>query len=373
MMDMQRNRNCTIWGLQYMRGIAALMVVLFHLKERLPDNIAPIFNNGRGGVDIFFIISGFIIYFITQNSSELNPKKFIIKRAFRIFPLYWFIFLLSTFLFFTKFDLASVIRGFFLFHHNYQAPAPGFGFSMVGVAWTLTYEIYFYAIFLICSLLSNRFRGEVASVVLLTLPVALQYHFNGEFSLSSSVSVNAHGNGLFSQALHIVSNTMIYEFVLGIILCKAYLYLQKSTIPVIAWRTLFWISITLSVAIFCNDVGLWFGIYKPYAGNISNVLGYGGFIFMAIPFALMFLFYELSAFKKTIHPLMLLGNISFSLYLCHWFVNRLFTDYMPGFNGTNSFFVILVLSFLMAYVCHILIEKPGVKLIRRKHSGPALS
>lgn len=372
-MERQRSKNGTILGLQYMRGIAALMVVLFHLKERLPDNIAPFFNNGRGGVDIFFIISGFIIYFITQNSSELNPKTFIIKRAFRIFPLYWFVFLISTFLFFTKFDFTSVVRGFFLFHNNYQAPAPGFGFSIVGVAWTLTYEIYFYAIFLICSLLSNRFRGEITSFVLLILPVALQFHFNGDFSLSSSVSVNVHGNGLFSQALHIVSSTMIYEFVLGIILCKAYLRLEKATIPVMVWRTLFAMSTTLSVAIFYNDVGLWFGIYKPYNGNISNALGCGGFIFMAIPFALMFLFFELSKFKKTIPPLMFLGNISFSLYLCHWFVNRLFTDYMPDFNSMNSFFVVIILSFLMAYACHILIEKPGVKLIRRTDHGPALS
>lgn len=107
-MDKHNSKKNTIYGLQYMRGIAALMVVLFHLKERLPSNIVPYLENGRGGVDIFFIISGFIIYFITQNDKELAPKTFLIKRAFRILPLYWFIFFASVFLFFLTMILNSL-------------------------------------------------------------------------------------------------------------------------------------------------------------------------------------------------------------------------------------------------------------------------
>lgn len=350
-----------------------MMVVLFHLKERLPSNIVPFLENGRGGVDIFFIISGFIIYFITQNDKELDPKTFLIKRAFRILPLYWFIFFASAFLFFFNYDFKFIARGFFLLHRNYQAPSPEFDISIIGVAWTLTYEFYFYAIFLLCSLLSRKYRGMLTSLTLLSLPVILQIYFNGKFSLSSTASAQVPGNGFISQFLHILSNTMIYEFVLGIAFCKLYFYLRDKTTPIIVWRSLFLLATALSFSIFFHDVKLWFGIHGRHVGNISNAFGFSGFMYMAVPFALMFIFYELSNFKKTLSPLMLLGNISYSLYLCHWFVNRLFTDYMPGFTGTNSFFVIIILSFFMAYVCHIFIEKPAVKLIRRTNHGPALS
>ncbi|MCM7784376.1 acyltransferase [Enterobacter ludwigii] len=372
-MEKQQSENGTIYGLQYMRGIAALMVVLFHLKERLPPHIAPFLDNGRGGVDIFFIISGFIIYFITQNSDELNPKTFFEKRAYRILPLYWFIFIISTPLFFESLDFNSIARGFFLMHRDYQSPSPEFNISVVGVAWTLTYEFYFYAIFLVCSLISKRYRGMLTSITLLSLPVILQIYFNGKFSLSSTTSAQVPGNGFISQFMHILSNTMIYEFVLGIALCSAYLHFRKKNTPIIVWRMLFVLVTILSFYIFFHDVKLWFGMHARHVGNISNAFGFSGFMYMALPFVLMFIFYELSRFKTIITPLVFLGDISYSLYLCHWFVNRLFTDYIPNFNGINSFLVILALSFLMAYVCHILIEKPGVKLIRRKHSGPALS
>ena len=367
------SENGTIYGLQYMRGIAAMMVVLFHLKERLPPHIAPLLDNGRGGVDIFFIISGFIIYYITQNSEELKPKTFIKKRAFRILPLYWFVFLASTFLFFSNYDLKLIARGFFLLHRDYQANSPEFDINIFSVAWTLTYEFYFYAIFLVCSLISRRYRGMLTSISLLSLPVILQIYFNGKFSLSSTASAQVPGNGFISQFLHILSNTMIYEFVLGIALCKLYFYLREKTTPIIVWRALFLLATALSFSIFLHDVKLWFGIHGRHIGNISNAFGFSGFMYMAVPFALMFIFYELSRFKTIITPLVFLGDISYSLYLCHWFVNRLFTDYIPNFNGINSFLVILALSLLMAYVCHLYIEKPGVKLIRRKHSGPALS
>ncbi len=356
-----------------MRGIAALMVVLFHLKGRLPDNISQFLINGRGGVDIFFVISGFIIYFITQDSKELNPKTFFIKRAFRILPLYWFVFIISIFLFFRHLDLTSVIKGFFLFHRNYQAPAPEFDISIVAVAWTLTYELYFYVIFLLCSLLTKRFRGRVTSLALLSLPVIFQVYYNGKFSLSSTVSAHVSGNGFLSQAVHIVSNTMIYEFVIGIAFCKLYLFFRGKTLPIRVWRAFFVVATILSFSIFFHDIKLWFGLHGRHSGNISSAFGFSGFMYMAVPFALMFIFYELSEFKRNLSPLMFLGNISFSLYLCHWFVNRLFTDYMPDFNGTSSFFVVLVLSFLMAYACHMFIERPGVKLIRRTHSGHVLN
>src|SRR5262245_49156587 len=77
-------------GIQYLRGIAATMVVLYHLRvplERLgyggawPEWLAS-------GVDIFFVVSGFIMWVTTFRAAP-SPGTFYYKRIVRIVPLYW--------------------------------------------------------------------------------------------------------------------------------------------------------------------------------------------------------------------------------------------------------------------------------------------
>ena len=65
-----------IENIQVLRFIAAFSVMMVHL---------PVFEFGAWGVDIFFVISGFIMMYIT----EYNNKNFLIKRIIRIVPLYW--------------------------------------------------------------------------------------------------------------------------------------------------------------------------------------------------------------------------------------------------------------------------------------------
>lgn len=76
-----------IYSLQYLRAMAALWVLLTHVLQRL--NIRPndVFFAGQWGVDIFFLLSGFIIYLTTKEYSSW--KSFTIKRVFRIYPAYW--------------------------------------------------------------------------------------------------------------------------------------------------------------------------------------------------------------------------------------------------------------------------------------------
>ena len=82
--------------IQVLRGIAVMMVVFFHLKGIMrPDDVLRkqfdfLFNAGAAGVDIFFIISGFIMVFVTRKSAGgfTSLKTFLVKRILRIWPLY---------------------------------------------------------------------------------------------------------------------------------------------------------------------------------------------------------------------------------------------------------------------------------------------
>src|SRR3990167_499256 len=147
-------------NIQALRAIAAMMVVFFHiagLEMRYFHCMAlsPYFTDlGNAGVDIFFVISGFIMVQVTQgkfqNKFEIN--KFFLNRIKRIYPLYWFYSLLVVLAIFIyphisshKWSVDGLIKSFLLI------PQQGDPYLIVG--WTLIHEMYFYItmILLLCA------------------------------------------------------------------------------------------------------------------------------------------------------------------------------------------------------------------------------
>jgi len=174
-----------IVNLQYLRGIAALMVVLFHVTDssgRLGDALAlPDFGIGQAGVDIFFVISGFIMWVTTCRRSD-TAAGFLLKRLQRIAPLYWILTLALTgvavlapsLLHSTQFDFDH-FAGSMLF---FPVLHPTFGDynPVLFVGWTLNYEMAFYLLFALALFLPVRARSEVLLSVIV-LAVAAGYVF----------------------------------------------------------------------------------------------------------------------------------------------------------------------------------------------------
>ena len=85
-------------GIQMLRGIAASLVVFHHsLEESLASAVPPtspdwLTTFGASGVDIFFVISGFIMVYTSfpLRRPPVRPINFVVKRASRIYPFYWF-------------------------------------------------------------------------------------------------------------------------------------------------------------------------------------------------------------------------------------------------------------------------------------------
>ncbi len=85
-------------SIQYLRGLAALSVLATHaLQWPLAEMNMGLLKTGRLGVDVFFVISGFIITTIAGDG-RFDPRDFLIRRAFRIVPAYWTATLLVTIL-----------------------------------------------------------------------------------------------------------------------------------------------------------------------------------------------------------------------------------------------------------------------------------
>lgn len=158
-------RSERLYGLDHLRAAAILLVFMYHYRAfKHPDWIDSIGRFGWTGVDLFFVLSGFLIsgqlFQEIKNTGEIGLKTFYIKRFFRIFPAYFFtLFLYFTFPFFREREALSPLWKFVSFTQNYGLNVINRGtFSH---AWSLCIEEQFYLILpllLLILLLIKRFK-----------------------------------------------------------------------------------------------------------------------------------------------------------------------------------------------------------------------
>jgi peptidoglycan/LPS O-acetylase OafA/YrhL len=145
-----------------LRGIAALLVVLFHLHGAVArtatDWLWPpidwIARNGAKGVDIFFVISGFVIALsVSKGAATVGYfGRFILRRSIRLDPPYWAAILLEvtllslTLRFFPEYPVALPTGPQLFSHLFYLQDLLGYG-GVVNIFWTLCYEVQFYAFY----------------------------------------------------------------------------------------------------------------------------------------------------------------------------------------------------------------------------------
>ncbi len=163
--------------LQALRAVAAYMVVLFHCFESLNSKGLgiPRLTAGSAGVDLFFVISGFIIVYVA--SARETPSTFIVNRIARIVPLYW----LATFAVLAlaaikpwlfpgaTFDLQSILASLAFIPHQDGA---GHLQPILFVGWTLNWEMLFYALFTVSMLAAARFRLTILVTLMTAVFVA---------------------------------------------------------------------------------------------------------------------------------------------------------------------------------------------------------
>jgi peptidoglycan/LPS O-acetylase OafA/YrhL len=217
----------TLLSIQYLRAVAALMVVVFHLVPQLrrmdyggwwPDSLA-------GGVDVFFIISGFIMW-VTTIDRPTTPWTFFRRRLARIAPLYWLLTtvvvlvmliapkLLQT----TSFGLVHMLASYAFLPAI--SPATGWVNPVVNPGWTLNYEMFFYVVFGAALVLRPAARFAAVAVVLGGLVclrlLPLPEHFVLDFYTSG----------------------LLLEFIFGMALARAYLAGRLLPSRAAAWASL---------------------------------------------------------------------------------------------------------------------------------------
>ena len=173
--------------IQALRGVAALLVLLSHLQRiesrtvaspLLPDSFAF----GMMGVDLFFVISGFIMVFVTRDWARPGRQgEFLFARAARIYPLYWIVSLALLAVWLVRPDLVfssspnqpSLLNSLLL--------VPDYAYPLLEVGWTLVYEMGFYLVFALLLFLPARLRpwGLLGWGALVALGLALGWQNGG--------------------------------------------------------------------------------------------------------------------------------------------------------------------------------------------------
>ena len=288
-------------SIQILRGWAALGIILLHVVEMLQQytgaegmfcSLAPLWQTGAAGVDLFFIISGFVMVQSTWNRFQVpgSAQRFFIRRCIRIVPLYWFYsgcMLLLILLPFTLkeqiFSLPYTLQSF-LFIPALN-PATGLDLPLLPQGWTLSYEMYFYLLFTLLLLFPRKFF----------LP-ALAFVFAG--SVLSGMFIQSPG-----PIIKVLTSPLLLEFAAG---CWLASLVKHKDLPS-GWALLLLAGGVLLLALSSLiTVGMEYRVI------------FWGIPALSITGAIVFL--EKNGFSFFPDLLLKMGNSSYSTYLSHIFI-----------------------------------------------------
>lgn len=327
--------NKRIGVLDALRGIAALSVVIFHLtanyRSDSPNNLAFDstfdFKHGHYGVELFFIISGFVIFMTTEKVKNL--QDFAFRRFFRLYPIYW-VCLSLTFTITTWYNLSGRVVGFVDYMANFTMIHRILGCKSVdGVYWSLFIELCFYGL------------------------IAALYFFNQ--------LKNIYYIGFIWLILTVVNNAF-HQLPLHTFLCFEN-----------GFSALFFAGI-LFYKMYKGDLSL-----KNHVGIIVCMLctiGTQYFLprstsdmpfIIIIPFLLFYLFIYGKLDWLVNRVTLFLGQISYVLYLIHMNISYVIYAMIKGFTPINSpLFVLIPLTIVvfLSWGLTTFVEKPILQYFR---------
>jgi len=356
MSSFSEQKSERLFALQALRAIAALLVTLHHVTEeaKFYFGFTPwIETNPFGkGVDLFFVLSGFIIYYASRQShvtGNVSAREFLIGRLVRVVPMYYiFTSLMVLTLIFaasgvkeTKFDIWQVITSYlFVPYERYDGRiAP-----TLSLGWTLNYELFFYMLFSACLAFGPGRIARRICGVLFVVAVAGVY-------LPSTAPA----------AFREWSNSIILEFAFGIIVASTH---EK-------FGRLAFASVSLSATV------VLVGLFALYYFNLPHKFeSLPRFVSAGLPAALVLIGSTLLLPRKAEvnvpKILVALGDSSYSLYLSHRFVLRpmqiLFKK--TGLLGEVGYAVVYIaatvlISVVVGHLVFRLLERPMLNQMRR--------
>jgi peptidoglycan/LPS O-acetylase OafA/YrhL len=343
-----KQRGKFLENIQSLRAVATLLIVCSHwrmIDTKYSGDPLSLFNFmgfGRFAIDMFFVVSGFIMVYITWGEERPFRRraqksfKFIFSRTTRIYPIYWIIsgalllvYMVKPNWVFSSAGQPDFLSSFFLWPDN-QLP-------FLNVAWTLVHEMGFYVIFAALLFIPQRKRlwALLAWGLLISLGLVMGWR-----------SLGPVWNVLFSP--------FSFDFIVGALL--AYLYCYKKTIPLkpfVLWG-LFLLSFVWALTAYY--------LYQPFIyDSLERVL-----IYILPAILCVYAAIELNRQNKLLPKWMqTIGNWSFVLYLTHVLtlsaVGRIwavFASPNTPIDNIIAFFISVAAAILVSAITYNLLELP---------------
>ena len=320
--------------LHFLRSLSILLVVFFHF-----DLLN--FNGGYVGVDIFFVISGYLITSIILQDNNFKFTSFYFKRLKRIYPLILFIIIFSLILAnfilspihyerlinssqYTAFGLSNL---FFFYESGYFDQEKLF--KPLLHTWSLSVELQFYLIWPVIIYFINKFFYKKLLIIILLL-----------FIISLSLSF-LYSNR--TDAFFYFTGFRIYEFCIGTI---AYLILNKKKIK--PNTSLFYFGLVL---IFISSI--YFNENSNFPGAIALVPCIGAFLIIIFKLPKS---NNLNIFENKF--INLTGNISYTIYIVHWPILIFYTYHFMRFPDNLEKISLIFIIFLFSIFLNKYYETP---------------
>jgi peptidoglycan/LPS O-acetylase OafA/YrhL len=361
-------------GLNELRAIAALSVVIHHIEQFkgmngftiLNKNISFLIHNlGKASVDLFFVLSGFLISYLllqekNNNNGHINIGKFYLRRIFRIWPLYYLILLIS-------FVLIPLLSNFSIFEYNksllnlvndpdnysfktiaqYLFFLPQFSRVVLGASqsWSIGVEEQFY---LLMPLVLTIFNRKIFFIFILI--GSLMY-------LGITIEINR-----WFDYLTIITKVLKYikfQFMLiGVI--GGYLYFYNSRTIDSKTKSKF-VYILLVMLIVCLSV------FAFFENKINHFIL--GILFL---FLILFTINDSNSLVLKNRQLSYLGKVSYGIYMYHCFIlflvfpfaNKYFAINNTSYLTYNVFLygTSIILTILLSIVSYEFFESKFIKI-----------
>lgn len=335
-----------IRSIQYLRAIAALAVVALHASNRveahLPAPLGSVLHLGHAGVDLFFVISGFIMWSIGRDAPA-DPARFLMRRAIRVVPPYWVATLawvavmLGLGVQWITITPAHVTQSL-LFVPHWSPTFDDKFWPVLVPGWTLIFEMFFYGLFAL-SLLAVGMRrlGVLAAMLLALMALGVVLRPEGAVALA-------------------YTSPLLLEFLSGCLVAEAWRRWPGGTLRGLALTAAGLAVLVVLGPMAATDQTSW---SRPAVLGLASMLIVWGLL-------------SLEDRLPDLPWLERLGDASYAIYLFHLFLLLVLSQVwarVPPLQGPVGAILYVIVALVLASVLGLMLHDRGERPLQRALNG----
>jgi exopolysaccharide production protein ExoZ len=338
-----------LFNIQVLRAIASVLVV--HAHAAGPAGFGLSWDGGANGVDLFFVISGFIIAYV----ASIDSDQFVKRRLIRIVPIYWsstlvlfvLVLVLPSLFRTTSADPELLVRSLLFLPHGDFVHSDGIPHPTLSGGWTLNYEMYFYMVFAIALAISSRWATTIAVAMLLAAITIIN-----ATGLSSSPVAKFYGEPI------------IFEFGFGIAAFHVMRAVEAMVKRNAKWKPpklVLYLAVIAGLACIAFTKELFDGVPRWISTGIPSFFTVLGAVLLE----------RVHDVKVTNKVAVMVGDASYVLYLIHAYVVYgiirivLRNQHFGEVTGQLMVVLLMVISCVAAVAIYRWYEQPILRVLKR--------